>query len=116
MATVQSLGLDKAGITAAASIIRNPSFDELFGYETEPGLQGLECATLTSFGCVSVDTGKHTGRSPGAKYFVEEPSSQANIWWAGPGRRGSDNKPMPIETWKYCKDLVLKQQIGRAHV
>ncbi len=113
MATVQSLGLDHAGIATAASIIHNPSFDDLFAYEREPGLQGLECATLTTFGCVSVDTGKHTGRSPGAKYFVEEPSSQASIWWAGPGRRGSDNKPMPIETWKFCKDLVLKQLNGK---
>ncbi len=113
MDSIQRLGLDKAGITSAAAIIRNPSYDDLYNYELEPGLDGLERSTLTSFGCVSVDTGKHTGRSPGAKYFVEEPSSQANIWWAGPGRRGSDNKPMAVETWKHCKDLVLRQLNGK---
>ncbi len=109
---IDTLGLEQAGIKRAGAIIRNPSFDDLYEYETDPALTGYERGVVTSFGAVAVDTGKFTGRSPRAKYFVEEPVSKAHLWWAAPGRR-SDNKPIPVETWKHLKKLAVDQLTGK---
>jgi phosphoenolpyruvate carboxykinase (ATP) len=48
-----------------------------------------EEGALSQNGALVVRTGKFTGRSPRDKYLVEEPSSQANIWW------GAVNQPLP---------------------
>ena len=37
--------------------------------------------TLGLNGAVMVDTGRYTGRSPKDKYFVDEESSNKNLWW-----------------------------------
>jgi phosphoenolpyruvate carboxykinase (ATP) len=109
---IDTLGLEQAGIKRAGAIIRNPSFDELYEYETDPLLTGYERGVVTSSGAVAVDTGKFTGRSPRAKYFVEEPTSKDNLWWAAPGRR-SDNKPISVDTWKHLKKLAVDQLSGK---
>src|SRR3954466_757877 len=36
---------------------------------------------VTSGGAFNAITQPHTGRSPGDKFTVREPSSQADIWW-----------------------------------
>ena len=48
---------------------------------------------LAHNGALVVQTGKFTGRSPKDKYIVEEPSSQANIWW------GAVNQPLSEEAF-----------------
>ncbi len=112
MGTIDTLGIEKAGIMSAATIVRNPSFEDLFEYETDPALTGFERGIVTASGAVSVDTGKFTGRSPRAKYFVEEPASKDSLWWAAPGRR-SDNKPISVDTWKHLKKLATDQLNGK---
>lgn len=112
-ATIESLGLDKIGITEAEALHRNPSYDDLFEMETDPGLEGLERGVVTSLGAVAVDTGRFTGRSPKDKYFVEEPGSKDNLWWAGPQAKGSDNKKIHQKTWDHLKELSLKQLNGK---
>ncbi|MEK7794882.1 MAG: phosphoenolpyruvate carboxykinase (ATP) [Candidatus Hydrogenedentota bacterium] len=110
----KDLGLDKAGITSWSELLRNPSFDELFDHETDPVLQGYERGIVTATGAVTVDTGKFTGRSPKAKYFVDEPSSKNNIWWAAPDKPGSsDNKPISQSVWDNLKSLAVTQLNGK---
>jgi phosphoenolpyruvate carboxykinase (ATP) len=48
-------------------------------------------ANLVATGALTAATGRHTGRSPKDKFFVQEPTSQEAIWWH-PGNQaiGSD--------------------------
>ncbi|MDF2095901.1 phosphoenolpyruvate carboxykinase [Aquibaculum arenosum] len=48
---------------------------------------------VASGGAFVAYTGQHTGRSPNDKFIVEEPSSQADIWW------GNVNRPMSPEAF-----------------
>ena len=108
--TIQSIGLDKVGITSARTIYRNLSYDELFSHETAPDVPELEKGTITTSGAVAVDTGRFTGRSPKDKYIVVDPESEAHVWWA---KDGSDNKPMQQEVWNDLKTQALHQLNGK---
>jgi phosphoenolpyruvate carboxykinase (ATP) len=105
--------LSNIGITEGGIIYRNPSYDELFHHETDPGLEGYEKATITTSGAVNVDTGRFTGRLPKAKYFVNEEAARDSIWWAAPDRKGSDNKAIPESTWDTLKTIALDQLSGK---
>ncbi len=91
--------LKKVGITQAENIYHNLSYNDLFEHETAEDLEGYEKGFVTDTGAVAVDTGVFTGRSPKDKYIVEESENKDNIWWAGPERKGSDNKPISEEIW-----------------
>jgi phosphoenolpyruvate carboxykinase (ATP) len=110
---VSRMDLSYLSIKDCTGIHRNLSFDELYEHETRAGLEGFERCYPTNSGALSVDTGKFTGRSPKAKYFVDEPSSNKNLWWAGEGRKGSDNKPIPQGTWDRLKEISVKQLNGK---
>ena len=105
--------LEKYGITSYEKLYYNPSYDELFKHETDPALEGLEKGVVTSFGTVTVDTGRFTGRSPQDKYVVVEETSKDNVWWAGPENPGSGNKAMSVETWNHLYDIARKQLNGK---
>jgi phosphoenolpyruvate carboxykinase (ATP) len=97
------------GINGAKEIYYNLSYEELFKLETDPLLNGFEKGFITNTGAVNVDTGIFTGRSPKDKYIVKESSSENNIWWANPTRKGSDNKPITPEIWNSLKETAVKQ-------
>ena len=59
-----NLDLSKYGITNVTEIVHNPSYEQLFKEETEPGLEGFEKGQVTELGAVNVMTGIYTGRSP----------------------------------------------------
>ncbi len=59
-------------------------------------------ALLAESGPVVVYTGKCTGRSPNDKFFVQEPSSQEDVWW------GKINKPFPADKFERLKGRVLE--------
>src|SRR5215472_2080354 len=69
-------GLEDLGFRSLDNVFWNLTAAELY-----------ERAVRDGEGKVAVDgplvviTGQHTGRSPKDKYFVREPSSEANIWW-----------------------------------
>ena len=58
-------------------------------------------AILAPEGPLLADTGVHTGRSPKAKFFVEEPSSQGDIWW------GEVNCPISEATFDARHQQIL---------
>ncbi|KKS80405.1 MAG: Atp Phosphoenolpyruvate carboxykinase [Candidatus Beckwithbacteria bacterium GW2011_GWA2_43_10] len=84
----------------------NLSYRELFKQETKKGLKGLAKGAVTEFGAVTVDTGQFTGRSPKDKYIVGGGVSEEQVWWAKPEHKGSDNKPVSLETWDAVYDLA----------
>ncbi|MCH9021685.1 MAG: phosphoenolpyruvate carboxykinase (ATP), partial [Planctomycetes bacterium] len=105
--------LEKIGITSCKELFHNLSYEDLFKHETDPALEGNEKAVLTNFGAVNVDTGRFTGRSPKAKYFVLDDVSKDTLWWAGPENPGSDNKPVDQEAWDHLYQLVTKRLSGK---
>jgi len=110
---MDDLGLENTGITDYETVYHNLSYDELFQHEIDPSLEGYEKGVVTTSGAVAVDTGKFTGRSPKAKYFVEDDASRDTVWWAGPERKGSDNKPISQGTWNHLKGIAVGQLNGK---
>lgn len=101
--------LAKLGIKNPQKIYHNSSYDELYQHEINPNLTGFDKAYQTKSGALSVDTGIFTGRSPKDKYIVMDDETRNNVWWAGEGRKGSDNKPINMEIWNHLKGLSQKQ-------
>lgn len=97
--------LKKIGLNNPKQIFHNLSYDELYNHEINPELKGFEKAYQTKNGALSVDTGVFTGRSPKDKYIVLDDETKNNVWWAGEGRKGSDNKPISLEIWNHLKTL-----------
>jgi len=107
--TLKKPDLTAYGIFGVKDLYYNLSYDELFKHETDSKLEGFEKGFVTNTGAVAVDTGIFTGRSPKDKYIVKESSSEKNVWWASPNRKGSDNKPISIEIWNWLKELCAKE-------
>jgi len=110
---LQTIDLKPSGITKTGKVVRNPSYEDLYNFETAENLDGLERGAITSSGCVAVDTGRFTGRSPKDKYIVKGGDSQNHVWWAGPDHPGSDNKPISHETWERLKEIAVERLEGR---
>ncbi|HNW98203.1 MAG TPA: phosphoenolpyruvate carboxykinase (ATP) [Bacteroidales bacterium] len=108
-----TIDLSAYGINETKEIFYNLSYDELYKHETNPALEGLEKGFVTKTGALNVDTGIFTGRSPKDKYIVKEETSENNVWWAAPNRKGSDNKPISEEVWKSLKGISQKQLSGK---
>lgn len=108
-----SLDLSKYGLTGVKEVYRNLSYEDLFKHETAETLEGYEKGYVTESGAVAVDTGIYTGRSPKDKYIVDEDENRKNVWWAGEGRKGSDNKPVSEETWNHLKNISQEQLSGK---
>jgi phosphoenolpyruvate carboxykinase (ATP) len=110
MTTALESYLAERGITNAAEILHNPSYDTLYAEETAPGLTGYDVGYVTESGAVSVDTGIFTGRSPKDKYIVKDDVSRDTIWWADQGK--NDNKSIDLDVWVDLKKLVVEQLSG----
>lgn len=106
--------LAEIGVVNPTEIYYNLSYDELYEHETKPGLTGFDRAFYTKNGALSVDTGIFTGRSPKDKYVVYDDETKDNVWWASPGKKGSDNHPITPEIWNHLKQLSEKQLSGKA--
>jgi phosphoenolpyruvate carboxykinase (ATP) len=106
------IDLKKYGISDAAEIIYNPSYEDLFKAEMEPGLTGYEKGQLTELDAINVMTGVYTGRSPKDKYIVMDDNSRDTVWWTSP-EYPNDNHPMSEEVWAKVKALATKELSGK---
>ncbi len=103
------IDLEKYGIRDVVDVYHNLSYDELYKHETNEGLEGYEKGFVTNLGAVNVDTGIFTGRSPKDKYIVLDNETENTVWWAGPNRKGSDNKPISPKVWNELLEVGQKQ-------
>ncbi len=62
--------------------------------------------TMAAAGPLVCQTGQHTGRSPNDKFFVREPSSEANIAWGGV------NRPLSQEHFSVFKEEFITSLKG----
>ncbi|MBQ9273797.1 MAG: phosphoenolpyruvate carboxykinase (ATP) [Succinivibrio sp.] len=108
MSLFDELGLAKYGISSAAEIVYNPSYDELYAEETKAGLEGFDKGTVTNMKAVDVMTGIYTGRSPKDKFIVKDATSEKEFWWTTDGFK-NDNKPLSTQSWNVLKDLAGKE-------
>ena len=102
------INLSKYGILNIKKIIHNPSYDEIYEFETEGGLESFEKCYPTELGALNVLTGVFTGRSPKDKYIVMDDVTRDTIWWTSEKAK-NDNKPITQEVWNDLKAIVQKQ-------
>ncbi len=104
--------LEALGITRVKDIHYNPSYEELFRFESDPALTGYDKGQLTELDAMNVMTGIYTGRSPKDKYIVMDAQSKNTVWWTTP-EYPNDNHPMSEQVWAHVKDLAQKQLCGK---
>ena len=104
--------LEALGITPVKDIHYNPSYEELFKFESDPALTGYDKGQLTELDAINVMTGIYTGRSPKDKYIVMDAQSKNTVWWNTP-EYPNDNHPMSEQVWARMRDLAKKQLCGK---
>ena len=104
--------LSSIGISDVKEIVYNPSYDQLYEDELQPGLEGFARGYLTKLGAVNVLTGEYTGRSPKDKFIVKDETTRDSYWWNGNGTK-NDNKPIDTAVWNDLKALAAKQLSGK---
>jgi phosphoenolpyruvate carboxykinase (ATP) len=104
--------LSSIGISDVQTIVHNPSYDQLYEDELQPGLEGFARGYLTELGAINVLTGEYTGRSPKDKFIVMDDTTRDSYWWHGNGTK-NDNKPIDTTVWNDLKALSAKQLSGK---
>ncbi|MDY5968704.1 MAG: phosphoenolpyruvate carboxykinase (ATP), partial [Bacteroidales bacterium] len=107
--------LESLGIKDIKELHYNPSFEELYQWETDSALTGYEKGQLTELDAVNVMTGIFTGRSPKDKYIVEDKIStqpETAIWWNTPDYP-NDNHPISENVWGNLKEKATMQLSGK---
>ncbi len=98
-----SVDLTEHGLSPSGAILRNPTAAVCYEHAVLNGE-----ARIAEGGPFVVDTGKYTGRSPKDKFAVQEPESEARIWWT-PGPNGV----LPEEKFDGLRAKVVEFLSGR---
>ena len=72
--------LSSVGITEPKEIIYNPSYEQLFEDEMQPGLEGYARGYLSELGEFNVLTGEDTGRSPKDQFILMDVTPTYSLW------------------------------------
>lgn len=104
--------LEALGISGVRDIHYNPSYEDLFNFESDPSLTGYDKGQLTELDAINVMTGIYTGRSPKDKYIVMDVQSKNTVWWTSDEYK-NDNHPMDEKVWAHVKDLACKELSGK---
>ena len=107
-----AIDLGKYGITDVTEIVRNPSYEELYKDEMDPGLTGFDKGVETELGAVNVMTGIYTGRSPKDKFIVMDENSKDTVWWTS-DEYPNDNHVASQECWNAVKEIAKKELSGK---
>ncbi|RAP24723.1 phosphoenolpyruvate carboxykinase (ATP) [Candidatus Marinamargulisbacteria bacterium SCGC AG-343-K17] len=102
----EKLQLSELGIESVDELFYQLSYDELYDHEVSDTNAGYEQGMVTSFGAITVDTGKFTGRSAKDKYVVEDDQTKNTVWWES---QGSTNKPLSQDAWGQLKSVCSQQ-------
>ncbi len=97
-------GLDYLGLKTDKNVYWNLSGPALY----EESLARKE-GHIAAGGPLVVETGKHTGRSPNDRFFVETDDSKGNIWWSAGNKGISEEKfdNLYKKALEYAKDKDL---------
>ena len=106
------IDLSKYGILNVKKIVHNPSYNKIYKFETNGGLEGFEKSAPTELGALNVLTGEYTGRSPKDKYIVMDDITRDTMWWTSEKTK-NDNKAITQEVWNDLKAVVQKQLSGK---
>jgi phosphoenolpyruvate carboxykinase (ATP) len=87
-------------LSQASEVLRNPSVAELVEHAVLSGDK------LASNGSLVAYTGKYTGRTPKDKHTVQEPGSEANIWW-------ENNAEMSAELFRRIESKAAEYVRGK---
>jgi len=100
-----TLNLETLGLTVE-EVIRNATPARLYehGLRNEPG------TAIASSGALIAMSGEKTGRSPGDKRIVKEPSSEDDVWW-GPVNIGLDEHAFMINRERAVDYLNTRPRI-----
>ena len=109
---MSKIDLTQYGITDAAEIVYNPSYEALFEEEMKPELEGYDKGQLTELDAVNVMTGIYTGRSPKDKFIVVDENSKDTVWWTSE-EYPNDNHPASEEAWAALKEIAKKELSGK---
>ncbi len=109
---MSKIDLTQYGITDAAEIVYNPSYEALFDEEMKPELEGYDKGQLTELDAVNVMTGIYTGRSPKDKFIVVDENSKDTVWWTSE-EYPNDNHPASEEAWAALKEIAKKELSGK---
>ncbi|MDR1684812.1 MAG: phosphoenolpyruvate carboxykinase (ATP), partial [Elusimicrobiota bacterium] len=101
-------GLEEVtGISTTKTIYWNLTAEQLY----EEALKRGE-GSLTRGGAFSVNTGKHTGRSPNDRFFVQTPDVKDKIWWhkgnKGISEENFDKLFAKAQAYAKDKDLFVR--------
>jgi phosphoenolpyruvate carboxykinase (ATP) len=108
--TISKITLEEIGIKNATEIIHNPSYENLYKFETDPIINNTEKGHLTTLDAITVDTGKFTGRSAKDKYIVKDETTEKTVWW---NDEGSTNTPLSPKAWEHLKTICTHQLSGK---
>ena len=79
--------LDILGLSEVKNALWNASSDELTKITLRDNL-----GKLTDTGCLAVDTGEFTGRSPKDRFVVYDDFTKDTVWWEGLNNKFDSNK------------------------